>query len=455
MMNIQIDKTIKEIHVREILQLFYPDKYKDIKMKLYSQGNFVYLEYKDKIYKEEINISLKNATKKAVYNALKEETHKIFPYGILTGVKPINILDLYKDKSREELIDILRNEYLMDINKSELLLKTKEIQKEFIDDNKSSLYIHIPFCPAKCSYCSFPSKICRSNDTVLDDYVNCLIREIEMISEVINKNDVILDSIYIGGGTPGILNEELTHKLISSILKNIIKDKNIEFTYELGRADMFTKEKLSILNDNKVNRICLNPQSLNNEILSNFNRDISPAEFYKAADLIKQYNFTLNSDLIMGLNSDSISDFSNEVKTLINLKADNITIHTLSLKRSSDMDNIKYEDKDFYQVQKDCFEILDKNGYYPYYLYKQKQSLCMGENVGFSKRGRECIYNIKTMKNKSTILAIGAGGAGKVFDKTNDKTYRVDTTKDNNIYIRDIDEIIKRKAEEYNEYLNI
>ena len=321
--------------------------------------------------------------------------------------------------------------------------------------DKLGIYIHIPFCPARCTYCSFPSKICTGNDLILNEYTNVLLKEVNMISEIIDKNSINIDSIYIGGGTPGILNEELTHKLTNSILKNIIKDKNIEFTFELGRADMLTKEKLDILNNDKVNRICLNPQSMSKDVLDNFNRDISPAEFYKAADLIEQYNFILNSDLIMGLNSDSISDFINEVKTLINLKAENITIHTLSLKRSSDMDNIKYEDKDFYDVQSKCFSLLKSNGYYPYYLYKQKQSLCMGENVGFSKRGKECIYNIKTMKNKSTILALGAGGAGKVYDKKNDKTYRVDTTKDTNIYIKDFDKIIKRKAEEYNKYLNI
>lgn len=454
-MNIKTDENIKEIHVREILQLFYPDKYKDIKMKLYSQGNFVYLEYKDKTYKEKINISLKNATKKVVYKALSDETHKEFPYGILTGVKPINILDLYKDKSKNEIRKILKYDYLMDTDKIGLLMNTKETQKELIDDNKYSLYIHIPFCPARCTYCSFPSKICNSNDLILNEYTNVLLKEVNMIAEIIDKNSIGIDSIYIGGGTPGILNEKLTHKLTNSILKNIIKDKNIEFTFELGRADMLTKEKLDILNNDKVNRICLNPQSMSKDVLDNFNRDISPAEFYKAADLIKQYNFILNSDLIMGLNSDSISDFINEVKTLIDLKADNITIHTLSLKRSSDMDNIKYEDKDFYDVQSKCFSLLKSKGYYPYYLYKQKQCLCMGENVGFSKRGKECIYNIKTMKSKSTILALGAGGAGKVYDKKNDKTYRVDTTKDTNIYIKDFDKIIKRKAEEYNKYLNI
>ncbi|MCQ4795218.1 coproporphyrinogen dehydrogenase HemZ [Anaerofustis stercorihominis] len=454
-MNIKTDENIKEIHVREILQLFYPDKYKDIKMKLYSQGNFVYLEYKDKTYKEKINISLKNATKKVVYKALRNETHKEFPYGILTGVKPINILDLYKDKSKNEIRKILKYDYLMNTDKIGLLMNTKETQKELIDDNKYSLYIHIPFCPARCTYCSFPSKICTGNDLILNEYTNVLLKEVNMISEIIDKNSINIDSIYIGGGTPGILNEELTHKLTNSILKNIIKDKNIEFTFELGRADMLTKEKLDILNNDKVNRICLNPQSMSKDVLDNFNRNISPVEFYKAADLIKQYNFILNSDLIMGLDSDSISDFINEVKTLIDLKADNITIHTLSLKRSSDMDNIKYEDKDFYDVQNKCFSLLKSNGYYPYYLYKQKQSLCMGENVGFSKRGKECIYNIKTMKNKSTILALGAGGAGKVYDKKNDKTYRVDTTKDTNIYIKDFDKIIKRKAEEYNKYLNI
>ncbi|RGD73516.1 coproporphyrinogen dehydrogenase HemZ [Anaerofustis stercorihominis] len=454
-MNIKTDENIKEIHVREILQLFYPDKYKDIKMKLYSQGNFVYLEYKDKTYKEKINISLKNATKKVVYKALRNETQKKFPYGILTGVKPINILDLYKDKSKNEIRKILKYDYLMSKDKIELLMNTKETQKELIDDNKYSLYIHIPFCPARCTYCSFPSKICNSNDLILNEYTNVLLKEVNMIAEIIDKNSINIDSIYIGGGTPGILNEELTHKLTNSILKNIIKDKNIEFTFELGRADMLTKEKLDILNNDKVNRICLNPQSMSKDVLDNFNRNISPVEFYKAADLIKQYNFILNSDLIMGLDSDSISDFINELKTLIDLKADNITIHTLSLKRSSDMDNIKYEDKDFYDVQNKCFSLLKSNGYYPYYLYKQKQSLCMGENVGFSKRGKECIYNIKTMKNKSTILALGAGGAGKVYDKKNDKTYRVDTTKDTNIYIKDFDKIIKRKAEEYNKYLNI
>ncbi len=450
-MNIITDNNIKEIHVREILQMFYPEEYKNIYMKLYSKGNFVYLEYKNNIYKEEIKVSKKNTTKRLVYKVLKEETNKSFPYGVLTGVKPINILDMYKDKSEEEKIHILKKYYFVREDKINLLLKTKQIQQTLINNDLASLYIHIPFCPKRCSYCSFPSTILDEENSVLTDYTKCLIKEIKSISSILDKTQTKLDSIYIGGGTPGILNEYNLKMLMESINKYINTD--IEFTFEMGRADLVREEKLKILKENNVNRICLNPQSFNEKVLNLCNRGIKKEDFFKSFELINKYDFIINCDLIMGLNKDNITSFFEEVEELVKLKADNITIHTLALKRASDLNHIKFENEHFYSTQKKCFDFLEKNEYNPYYLYKQKQSLCMGENVGFAKKDKECIYNIKTMKNKSSVIALGAGGAGKVYVKNEDKTYRVDTTKDTNIYIKEISEITKRKEKEYTSLL--
>lgn len=450
-MNIITDNNIKEIHVREILQMFYPEEYKNIYMKLYSKGNFVYLEYKNNIYKEEIKVSKKNTTKRLVYKVLKEETNKSFPYGVLTGVKPINILDMYKDKSEEEKIHILKKYYFVREDKINLLLKTKQIQQTLINNDLASLYIHIPFCPKRCSYCSFPSTILDEENSVLTDYTKCLIKEIKSISSILDKTQTKLDSIYIGGGTPGILNEYNLKMLMESINKYINTD--IEFTFEMGRADLVREEKLKILKENNVNRICLNPQSFNEKVLNLCNRGIKKEDFFKSFELINKYDFIINCDLIMGLNKDNITSFFEEVEELVKLKADNITIHTLALKRASDLNHIKFENEHFYSTQKKCFDFLEKNEYNPYYLYKQKQSLCMGENVGFAKKDKECIYNIKTMKNKSSVIALGAGGAGKVYVKNEYKTYRVDTTKDTNIYIKEISEITKRKEKEYTSLL--
>lgn len=450
-MNIITDNNIKEIHVREILQMFYPEEYKNIYMKLYSKGNFVYLEYKNNIYKEEIKVSKKNTTKRLVYKVLKEETNKSFPYGVLTGVKPINILDMYKDKSEEEKIHILKKYYFVREDKINLLLKTKQIQQTLINNDLASLYIHIPFCPKRCSYCSFPSTILDEENSVLTDYTKCLIKEIKSISSILDKTQTKLDSIYIGGGTPGILNEYNLKMLMESINKYINTD--IEFTFEMGRADLVREEKLKILKENNASRICLNPQSFNEKVLNLCNRGIKKEDFFKSFELINKYDFIINCDLIMGLNKDNITSFFEEVEELVKLKADNITIHTLALKRASDLNHIKFENEHFYSTQKKCFDFLEKNEYNPYYLYKQKQSLCMGENVGFAKKDKECIYNIKTMKNKSSVIALGAGGAGKVYVKNEDKTYRVDTTKDTNIYIKEISEITKRKEKEYTSLL--
>ena len=358
---------------------------------------------------------------------------------------------MYKDKSEEEKIHILKKYYFVREDKINLLLKTKQIQQTLINNDLASLYIHIPFCPKRCSYCSFPSTILDEENSVLTDYTKCLIKEIKSISSILDKTQTKLDSIYIGGGTPGILNEYNLKMLMESINKYINTD--IEFTFEMGRADLVREEKLKILKENNVNRICLNPQSFNEKVLNLCNRGIKKEDFFKSFELINKYDFIINCDLIMGLNKDNITSFFEEVEELVKLKADNITIHTLALKRASDLNHIKFENEHFYSTQKKCFDFLEKNEYNPYYLYKQKQSLCMGENVGFAKKDKECIYNIKTMKNKSSVIALGAGGAGKVYVKNEDKTYRVDTTKDTNIYIKEISEITKRKEKEYTSLL--
>lgn len=447
-MNAELSNEIKEIHVREILQLFYPDTYKDIHIKVYKEENFVICEYEGYKCKENINVSLKNATKKATYKCISKKENKTFPYGILTGVKPLNVLNEYKNEEKEKIINILKEDYLVSEEKINLMLLTKENQKKYENHTGVSFYVHIPFCPSKCSYCSFPSVICNEEDNKLKDYVHALVKEIKSINEVLKEKKVRIESIYVGGGTPGILNKDLMEILLKELNSLYSFDFIREFSFELGRSELISEDKLNILNKYRVNRVCINPQSLNKEVLKKYNRPSSIGDYYSKIIKAKKHNIDIiNSDLIMGLDED-ISNFFFEVATLIELGINNITLHSLALKRASDTKNINFENKDFYIVQKECIDFLIRNDYMPYYLYKQKNAICMGENIGFAKKGKECIYNIRTMTDNNSVIAVGAGGAGKIFQEDG-TLYRVDTTKDTNIYIKDIDNIINRKLRQY------
>lgn len=447
--NYILDKNIKQEYVREIAMMFFPIAYKKLKIKAYVEGNDVIVSLDNKIKTQHINLSIKNSCKKALYLLLKDITGMNFPYGILTGVKPLNALLYFKDKKRSELKKILMDNYLVSENKADLILDTRENESK-LNKDLFGMYIHIPYCPSRCGYCSFPSFICNKDDSRLDDYTDSLIYELNYFKDIISLCNI--NTLYIGGGTASILSNKNTQKLLKSIEKLDLKS-DIEFTFEAGRCDMLSEDKLKILKDNNVNRICINPQTFNEKTLKKFNRFIPIKSFYDMLEKAKKLNFEcINSDLILGLTDSKY--FMSDVKELIDLGVDNITLHTLSLKRASNMENMKFYDDNFNENYDKCVSLLNENSYSPYYLYKQKFAISGGENVGFFKDNKVCKYNILTMSGKNPILSFGAGGQSKFKKGSEDNDLiRVDMTKDPKRYIEDIHKNCEKKMSQTQEVL--
>lgn len=427
--------------------MFFPVTYKKLKIKVYVKDNDVTVSLDNKIKTQHIKLSIKNACKKALYLLLKDITGMNFPYGILTGVKPLNTLLPFKDKNRDELKEILIDDYLVSENKADLILDTRENESKF-NRNLFGMYIHIPYCPSRCEYCSFPSFICREDDSRLDEYTDALIYELEYFKDIISLCDI--NTLYIGGGTASILSVKNIDKLLKVIGKLNLKS-DTEFTFEAGRSDMLSEDKLKILKDNNVNRICINPQTFDEEALKKYKRFIPTKSFYNALDMAKKLNFKcINSDLILGLTDSKY--FISDVEKLIDLGLDDITLHTLSLKRASNMENIQFYDDDFNENYDRCVSLLNKNLYAPYYLYKQKFAICGGENIGFFKNDKVCKYNILTMSGKNPVLSFGAGGQSKLKDRSGGSgLIRVDMTKDPKRYMEDIYKNCEKKMSQIEE----
>jgi len=391
-----------------------------------------------------------------LYKMYTKAFEKTLSWGMLTGVRPVRLMrNLYaKHGDIEKVKDIFKNQYFVSDEKIKLCSDIFNLQKNIIDSckpNDYSLYISIPFCPTRCSYCSFVSVGSTNAIKLMEEYVQKLCREIEYTAKTAQKAKLNLKTIYIGGGTPTAISAQQLKRVMQAVKDNFDLSNVEEYTVEAGRPDCTTKEKLQIIKDMGADRVSINPQTFSDEVLRAIGRKHTHADFVECYGMAKSMGFkSINTDLIAGLPLDTVESFERSLKGCIELGAENITVHTLTLKRASNIvvDNQNNSYSDVAQMLKKN-AMLPYSGYVPYYMYRQKSTLQSLENVGFSQPGHESLYNIYIMEEIQTIISCGAGGVTKVVGPKGELK-RIYNYKYPTEYVKDFDTILSRKDEVIN-----
>lgn len=373
----------------------------------------------------------KSAVGMAVYNAGLELTGKSIPWGILTGIRPSKVaLELISKYGENEANKILKNRYFLSDNKANLVVRVAKNENEILklsENNTCSLYISIPFCPSRCNYCSFISYATPKLFELIPAYLDKLVNEIRSTTEEIKKQGLKLLTVYIGGGTPTVLNENQLEFLLKTVYESVDVSSLLEFTLEGGRPDTITDEKLKIAKKYGVDRISVNPQTLNDKVLEAIGRKHTVKDFLEAYDRVQNSGIKfVNTDLIAGLENDTFDSFKSTIDKIISLNPDNVTVHSFSVKKSAQIlqdDNTIYDKSDEYAIKSVdyAYETLVAHGYEPYYMYRQKNTVCDLENVGYSKKGAFGIYNVLMMSDSHTVYGVGAGSTTKIVKNIDGK----------------------------------
>lgn len=396
----------------------------------------------------------KDMFKRFLYRTLVEKTGRELPWGNLTGIRPTKIAMglLEEGKTEKEIITFMKEEHYVSDEKASLSVDIAKREKELLStvhfNDGYSLYIGIPFCPTTCLYCSFTSyPICKYKERV-EEYIDCLIKEMQYTAGACA--DKILDSVYIGGGTPTTLEAGQLDRLLT-VLKEIFDFSTVqEFTVEAGRADSITREKLEVLKKHKVDRISINPQTMKQDTLKLIGRQATVTQVKEAYAMAREVgDFNINMDIILGLPGETKEDVQHTIDEIVAMKPESLTVHSLAIKRASKLaqwinengiETINNTDETMELAAKGAKD-LDMQ---PYYLYRQKNMSGNFENVGYAIEGNYGLYNILIMEEKQTIIALGAGSITKLV-MPDGRIERADNVKDVALYIEKIDEMIQRK----------
>ena len=376
-------------------------------------------------------------------------------WGILTGVRPIKLMRrLTSELGETGAKAYFRDKLLVSQNKTELAAITMEAEQKLLSLSRKesySLYVSIPFCPTRCSYCSFVSQTIERAHKMIPEYVARLCEELEKTAQIAHELNLRLESVYIGGGTPTTLTWEQMELLLRTIRRNFDFSCCREFTVEAGRPDTITPEKLKAMKRYGVDRISINPQTLNDGVLELIGRKHSARQTIDAFKLARKEGFHhINMDLIAGLPGDSLTSFQNTIQGICQLDPESVTIHTLAMKKSS---KLAMEGKKLYkdecleaaQMLDYASEVLLSRQYAPYYLYRQSKMVGNLENVGWAKPGFESFYNVYVMDETHTILACGAGAVTKLKQPQGDYLERVFNFKYPYEYLSRFQEMLERK----------
>ena len=399
--------------------------------------------------------------KRTLYLQMSKETEKTLPWGYLTGVRPskgaFNMLEA--GNSDKEIYEDFTDVYFVSPVKAELALDVAKTERAILSrmdyKNGYSLYIGIPFCPTTCLYCSFTSYSLAAYKSKVDLYLDALEKEMEYVSEAYKGKR--LDSVYFGGGTPTTLSPEQLDRLLAKLELLFDMANVIELTVEAGRPDSITREKLEVLKAHSVDRISINPQTMNQETLDLIGRRHSVEQIKDAFKLAREVGFdNINMDMILGLPGEDQAMVRHTLEEIKALNPESLTVHSLAIKRAAAL-NVWREKYSELQIENSgeivqmAADYAKAMGQKPYYMYRQKNMAGNFENVGYSIPGKECIYNILIMEEKQTIVAIGAGASSKmVFHDEADENHdvrieRIENVKDVSNYIERIDEMILRK----------
>ncbi len=393
----------------------------------------------------------------SAYELLCEMSGFTPKWGILTGVRPSKLivkrLSLYgEDDARDWFLNTYKvspekTELAIDVAKTELKVIEKAGEKSF------SLYISIPFCPTRCSYCSFVSHSINTEkaQNLIPDYVEKLLEELTFTAKAAKEKGLHLTSVYWGGGTPTTLHKEDLDKILTHIENVFDLSLCLEYTVEAGRPDTVTREKLEVLKKHNVGRISINPQTFSDSVLEAIGRRHTTAQTEEKYLLARQVGFdSINMDLIAGLPTDTIDGFKRSVDRAVELGADNITVHTLALKRSSSIvtenESSCVSDKNIEEMLDYAGKTLRENGYHPYYMYRQSKSLGNLENVGWCKKDKECFYNILMMEEYQSIFSVGAGAVTKLRKEDGSVIERIFNFKYPFEYISRFHEVLEKKS---------
>lgn len=399
----------------------------------------------------------KNVLKRLLYHTLSKVTNKELPWGTLTGIRPIKIPMKKLEEGIQPLAieQYLMDEYLCSNDKANLSVNIARREYDILNEidykNGYSIYIGIPFCPSTCLYCSFTSYSIEKYKDYVEDYLEALFKEIDFVSK--NVHGKTLTTIYLGGGTPTTLSAKQLKRLLTKIRVSFPCEQVKELTVEAGRPDSITREKLEVLKELGVTRISINPQSMNQKTLDVIGRRHSVEQIVEAFRLARETGHdNINMDLILGLPGESCLEVKHTLEEINKLKPDSITIHTLAIKRAARLNTFKEQYKNM--APTDTIEMLTLSkeyamsaGYEPYYLYRQKNMTDNLENIGYSMKTKEGIYNILIMEEKHTIIALGAGSASKFVFKKGEVIERSENVKSVKDYIERVDEMIDRKRE--------
>jgi len=371
---------------------------------------------------------------------------KNYPWGSLIGVRPTKIVRrlLGYSCTIPEIKEILHDFYLVTKEKVDLLVDVVLTEEKLLNKDFINIYVGIPFCPTKCTYCSFASYEINSGvGRFYDDFINTLLEEVKMVGIYLKENNHRIESLYIGGGTPSVLKEKDLENLLGQIRKYIDFTHMKEFTLEAGREDTLNIEKLQIMKDYGVRRISLNPQTFNKKTLKNINRNFDHEHFNNIYNFSKNLDFIINMDLILGLPNENTDDILYTLNEISKYDIDNLTIHSLAFKRKSNLfkGNQTRETLDQNIINKKIQEIVALKKMKPYYLYRQKNIMDWGENIGYAKEGLESLFNIEMIEENQITIGLGGGAISKFIslDQNNrDYIERIVNPKDPALYIKEM-----------------
>lgn len=455
-------------HTQKIVTMFFPlEKIKvnddgddDIVVDTIKQNNTltvnakVYSRNSSRSIETDKNEDIARAMSLLLYKVLSDISGFYPSWGILYGVRPARLMHatveaVGEDKARERfLANLVRPE------KIDLALEVMRHENEIIrlsENNSFSLYVSIPFCPTRCSYCSFVSHSIQNAKNLIDPYVDLLCRELEVNGQIAADLGLRLETIYFGGGTPTTLNAGQLDKILKTIERCFDLSTLREYTVEAGRPDTVTKAKLDMLKAHNVGRISINPQTFSDSVLEHIGRKHTACQTITAFELARQRGFdNINMDFIAGLNTDTLDSFKKSIDKAVELGAESITVHNLALKSGAYLvTESEYYDLSLKNTAADMidysYKTLKGSEYYPYYMYRQSKSLGNLENVGWCRQGYDCLYNVYMMDETHTVFAAGAGSVTKLKKQSTGYIERIYNYKYPYEYLNNFEEMLKRK----------
>lgn len=388
-----------------------------------------------------------------IYRLLSAATGLCPPWGVLTGIRPVKLF-LSRMRDGMDVAALERyfvGERLVSPERFQLAVQTAQIEKPLLErasPHSYSLYVSIPFCPTRCAYCSFVSHSVQQSFKLIPGYLENLCEELRETARITSRLGLRLQTVYFGGGTPTSLEADQLALILDTIANSFDLSGIEEYTVEAGRPDTITQEKLDILRSFGVTRISVNPQTLSDAVLREIGRSHTTGQLLESYEMARFMGFSsINMDLIAGLPTDTREGFQATLDGVLGLEPENITVHTLTLKRAARLSYCEAEEarKLVQDMVDSARRILTGAGYVPYYLYRQNGSLSGLENVGYAKPGTESLYNVYIMDESHTVLAVGAGASTKLCHPLTHQIKRVYNYKYSYEYMKRFDEVILRK----------